>query len=158
MPQPSYRRKLDYTNDFNWTYELKADVYKCYVKARNDKSIGYMKRLKNLWDKMHPEYNFLSDKNLRDQASRIHKNNVVMDTEYREASTSVTKNDNLCTVTGNGNNYRNIDPNENIAPEEVIAENIPNEEQLQLVEKLKPSFNKNFEVTNNRTTSIYNKN
>ena len=107
---------------------------------------------------MHPEYNFLSDKNLRDQASRIHKNNVVMDTEYREASTSITRNDNLCTVTGNGNNYRNIDPNENIAPEEVIAENIPNEEQLQLVEKLKPSFNKNFEVTNNRTTSIYNKN
>ena len=81
MPQPSYRRKRDYTNDFNWTYELKADV-----KARNDKSIGYMKRLKNLWDKMHPEYDFLSDKNLRDQASRIHKNNVVIDTEYREAS------------------------------------------------------------------------
>ena len=56
------------------------------IKARNDKSIGYMKRLKNLWYKMHPEYNFLSDKNLRDQASRIHKNNVVMDTEYRQAS------------------------------------------------------------------------
>ena len=73
-----------------------------------------------------------------------------MDTEYREASTSISRNDNLCTVTGNGNNYRNIDPNENIAPEEVIAENIPNEnlndEQLQLVEKLKPSFNKNFET------------
>ena len=109
-----------------------------------------MTRIKILWDKMHPEYNFLSDKNLGDQASRIHKNNVVMDTEYREASTSITRNDNLCTVTGNGNNYRNIDPNENIAPEEVIAENIPNEnlndEQLQLVEKLKPSFNKNFET------------
>ena len=73
-----------------------------------------------------------------------------MDTEYREVSTSTTRNNNLCTVTGNGNNYRNIDPNENIAPEEVIAENIPNEnlndEQLQLVEKLKPSFNKNFET------------
>ena len=109
-----------------------------------------MKRLKNLWDKMHPEYNFLSDKNLRDQASRIHRNNVVMDTEYGEASTSITRNDNLCTVTGNGNNYRYIDPNENIAPEQVIAEKIPNEnlndEQLQLVEKLKPSFNKNFET------------
>ena len=62
MPQPSYRRKRDYTNDFNWTCELKADVYKCYVKARNVKSIGYMKRLKNLWDKIHLEYNFLSDK------------------------------------------------------------------------------------------------
>ena len=149
MPQPSYRRKLDYTNDFNWTYELKTDVYKCYVKARNDKTIGYMKRLKNLWDKIHPEYNFLSDKNLRDQAARIHKNNVVMDTEYHGAPTSITRNDNLCTVTGNGNNYRNIDPNEKITPEEVIAENIPNEnlndKQLQLVEMLKPSFNKNFE-------------
>ena len=109
-----------------------------------------MTRIKILWDEMHPEYNFLSDKNLGDQASRIHKNNVVMDTEYREASTSITRNDNLCTVTGNGNNYRNIDPNENIAPEEVIAENITNEnlndEQLQLVEKLKPSLNKNFET------------
>ena len=109
-----------------------------------------MKRLKNLWDKMHPEYNFFSDKNLSDQASRIHKNNVVMDTEYRETSTSVTRNDNLCTVTSNGKNYRNIRPNENIAPEEVTAENIPNENlndgQLQLVEKLKPSFNKNFET------------
>ena len=135
MPQPSYRRKLDYTNDFKWTYELKTDVYKCYVKARNDKSIGYMTRIKILWDEIHPEYNFLSDKNLGDQASRIHKNNVVMDTEYREASTSITRNDNLCTITGNRNNYRNIDPTENIAPEEVIDENIPNEnlneEQLQ---------------------------
>ena len=65
-----------------------------------------MKRLKNLWDKMHPEYNFFSDKNLSDQASRIHKNNVVMDTEYRETSTSVTRNDNLCTVTSNGKNYQ----------------------------------------------------
>ena len=73
-----------------------------------------------------------------------------MDTEYRETSTSVTRNDNLCTVTSNGKNYRNIRPNENIAPEEVTAENIPNENlndgQLQLVEKLKPSFNKNFET------------
>ena len=37
-----------------------------------------------------------------------------------------------------------IVPNKNIIPDEVIAENIPNEnlnyEQLQLVEKLKPSL------------------
>ena len=72
MPQPSYRRNRDYTNDFNWTYELKTDVHRCYVEARNDKSIGYMKRLKNLRIKMHPEYNFLSNKNLRDLASRVH--------------------------------------------------------------------------------------
>ena len=150
MPQPSYCRNRDYTNDFNWTYELKTDVYRCYIEARNDKSNGYMKRLKNLWDKMHPEYNFLSEKNLRDKASRVHKNNVVIDTEYRETSTSITRNDNRCIDTDNGNNYGNIVPNENIVPDEVIAENIPNEnlndEQLQLVEKLKPSFNSNFET------------
>ena len=79
-----------------------------------------------------------------------------MDIEYREASTFITRNDNLCTVTGNGNHYRNIGANENIAPEEVSAENIPNENlndgQLQLVEKLKPSFNKNFETFKLQTT------
>ena len=104
---------------------------------------------------MYPEFNFLSDKNIRDQASRIHRNNVVMDTEYREASTYITRNDNLCTVTGNGNKYRNTDPNETIAPEEVIAENIPNEnlndEQLQIVYSLKPSLDRNFETFKLRT-------
>ena len=73
-----------------------------------------------------------------------------MDTEYRETSTSISRNYNRCTVTDNGYNYGNIVPNENIVPDEVIAENIPNEnlnyEQLQLVEKLKPSFNYNFEI------------
>ena len=73
-----------------------------------------------------------------------------MDTEYRETSTSITRNDNHCTVTDNGNNYGNIVPNGNIVPDEVIAENIPNEnlneEQLQLAEKLKPSFNSNSET------------
>ena len=58
MPQPRYCRNRDYTSDLNWTYKLKADVYKCYVEACNDKSIGYMKRLKNLWDKLHPKYIF----------------------------------------------------------------------------------------------------
>ena len=99
---------------------------------------------------MHPEYNFLSDKNLRDQTSRVDKDNVVMDTEYRETSTFITRNDNRCTVTDTGYNYGNIAPNENIVPDKVIAENIPNEplnyEQLQLVKNLKPSLGNNFET------------
>ena len=41
-----------------------------------------MKRPKEKWDEIHPEYSFRSDKNLRDQASRIEKNKDVMDTEY----------------------------------------------------------------------------
>ena len=36
-----------------------------------------MKRLKKYWDELHPEFNFLGDKNLRDQASLIEKNMVV---------------------------------------------------------------------------------
>ena len=41
-----------------------------------------MKRLKEKWNEIHPEYSFLTDKNLRDQASRIEKNKDIMDTEY----------------------------------------------------------------------------
>ena len=70
-PKPSYRRNRDYTKQFDWTYDLKRDVYNCYLRAEEISKIGYMKRLKNYWDKLHSEFNFLSDKNLRDQASRI---------------------------------------------------------------------------------------
>ena len=39
--------------------------------------------MKNYWDEIHPEYSFLTSKLLRDQASRVVKNKVVMATEYR---------------------------------------------------------------------------
>ena len=42
-----------------------------------------MTRMKNYWDEIHPEYSFLTSKLLRDQASRVVKNKVVMATEYR---------------------------------------------------------------------------
>ena len=38
--------------------------------------------MKQKWDEIYPEYSFLTDKNLRDQASRTEKNKDVMDTEY----------------------------------------------------------------------------
>ena len=40
---------------------------------------------------MHPEYNFLSHKKYRDQVSRVHKSNVVIETEYSETSASINK-------------------------------------------------------------------
>ena len=43
---------------------------------------NYIERIKEKWDEIHPEYSFLNDKTLRDQASRIEKNKDVMDTEY----------------------------------------------------------------------------
>ena len=41
-----------------------------------------MERMKEKWDEIYPEYSFLTDKNLRDQASRTEKNKDVIDTEY----------------------------------------------------------------------------
>ena len=81
-PKPSYRRNRDYSTYYNWTHDLKHDVYHCYLTAKEDPRIGYMKSLKKKWDEIHPESSFLTDKNLRDQASHIEKNKDVMDTEY----------------------------------------------------------------------------
>ena len=51
-----------------------------------------MKRLKKQWDELDPEFNFQSHKNLRDEASRIQKNEVVMTTEYETVTTSIVEN------------------------------------------------------------------
>ena len=43
------------------------------MKAKSDPKIGYMNRMKKLWDEIHPELTFFSVENLRDQASRVKK-------------------------------------------------------------------------------------
>ena len=72
-PKPSYKQNQDYSKQFDSTYDLKKGIYNCYLKAKEDPKIGYMKRLKKYWDELHPEFNFRSDKNLRDQASVYRK-------------------------------------------------------------------------------------
>ena len=69
----SYRRKRDYTKQFDWTYELNNDLYKCYLRTKENKSLGYMTRMKNYWDEIYQEYSFLTSKLLRDQASKVVK-------------------------------------------------------------------------------------
>ena len=54
-PKPSYRRNCDYSTHFNWTYDLKRDVYQCYLTTKANPRIGYMKRLKEIWDEIRPE-------------------------------------------------------------------------------------------------------
>ena len=93
MPRkPCYRRNRDYSKQFDWTYDLKKDLYNCYLKTKEDPKIGYMKRLKKYWNELYPEFNFLSDKNLRDQASRIEKNKVAMATENETVTTNIVEN------------------------------------------------------------------
>ena len=75
-----YSTKRDYTKQFVWTYELNNDLYKCYLRTKENKSLGYMTRMKHYWDEIRPEYSFLTSKLLRNQASRVVKNKVVMAT------------------------------------------------------------------------------
>ena len=72
------------------------------MKAKSDPKIGYVNRMKNLWDQIHSELAFFSVKHLRDQASRVEKNRVVMETEYR-----IDKNQN------NSNNFKSDSTEEN---------------------------------------------
>ena len=99
----SYRRNRNYKNQSKWTYELNEDLYKCHLKAKSDPNIGYMNRMKNLWYEIHPELSFFSAKNLRDQASRVEKIKVVMETEYR-----IDKNHNNNNVVSNDSTVVNF--------------------------------------------------
>ena len=52
-----------------WTYELNQDLYKCYKEADRD-TLGYMARMKGLWDERHPTLPEVSSKYLRTQVTR----------------------------------------------------------------------------------------
>ena len=41
----SYRQKCNYSQHFEWSYELNCEVYKCYRKARENHKIGLRKAL-----------------------------------------------------------------------------------------------------------------
>ena len=66
----------------DWTYDLNCDLYNCYTKAKENPAIGYMKRMIQNCDIIHPEFSHLSDTNLRDQASSIIKTKIVMETKF----------------------------------------------------------------------------
>ena len=150
-PKPSYRRNRDYSTHFNWTYDLKRDVYQCYLTAKEDPRIRYMKRMKEKWDEIHPEYSFLTDKNLRDQALRIEKNKDVMDTEYvhNRSNNSSQVNEptdyrNSCFETANNSN--------NVSYEE----SQPHLEPLTITQQecfqtMKPLFERNYETMNRQS-------
>ena len=78
------------------------------MKAKSDPKIGYVNRMKKLWDEIHPELTFFPAKNLRDQGSREEKNRVVMETEYR-----IDENQN----NSNGVNTNTTEENFDLRPE-----------------------------------------
>ena len=153
----SYRRNRDYIKSFAWTYEY---PYKCYVKAKEDPKIGYMNRLNEYWDKIHPEVNCFSSKNLRDHISSIIKRNVIKETSFNiesrtnETNTEMnnyndntTNADNNCSAASNKNNrdndISNRDNRENIKRD---VYQIP-DEVTHLKDLLRDTFIKNYKET-----------
>ena len=88
--------------------------------------------MKNYWDEIHPEYCFLTSKLLRDQASSVVKNKVVlMATEYRNEQD------------------RNIVP---LQENEILVEQHPQKDNMN--KDLIDNTNVNVESNNNEITEI----
>ena len=142
----SYRRDRDYTTAFEWTYELNRDVYSCYEKARADPAIGYMKRMKKLWDEMHPELSSFNDKQLRQQATFVEKKGLL--TTTRQGSNTVAERAEI---------VLEAVPDAPESPENVCTENASTEQNadvnidLNLVEEIKTKFTHFVSVYENKT-------
>ena len=122
----SYQRNRDYSKNLDWTYELKSDVYECYKRAKCDPTIGYMKRLKLYWDELHPEYNHLNEKQLRQQTTFVEKKKLVLDSNL-ETGIREEWAENLIDQV-NQNNIENSTENSQNIPdvENIIDENLFN--------------------------------
>ena len=106
-----------------------------------------MKRLKSYCDELHPGFAFLSDKNLRDVASRIALNKVVIDTELDNTISIATETDLVNNEVVEGVN----------CPVNIVSDQATNKitvqhvttlstTQEELFEVLRPIFERNYEI------------
>ena len=110
-----------------------------------------MKRMKEKWDVILPEYSFLTDKNLRDQASCIEKNKDVMDTEYvhirsnnRSQVNEPTDYRNSCFETANNSNSGSYEESKpNLEPLTIT--------QQECFQTIKLLFERNYETINRQS-------
>ena len=84
----SLRRNRDYMSHFVWTYEVNCDVYQCYTKARENPKISYMKRMKQYWNNLHPEFTNFNEKQLREQATFVESKGLILETNLQPATTN----------------------------------------------------------------------
>ena len=73
----SYCRNCNYYQHFEWTYKLNYDVDKCYLNARNNPKIDYMKRMKEEWDTLRPELSHFNQ--LQQQATFVVSKGIILD-------------------------------------------------------------------------------
>ena len=122
MPgKSSYRRSRDYSKQFDWTYNLKKDVYNCYLK-----------------DRVHEKIK----KILGWTSFRTEKNKIVLATECETVTTNIFEN-----VTLNEDNClenNNITNNDDSSIDQSFLSLNPSQEVL--LEILRPTFQHNCET------------
>ena len=74
-----------------WTYELNQDLYKCYKEADRD-TLGYMERMKGLWDERHPTLSEVSSKYLRTQLTQIISKKLIREMQGDDHQNSASSN------------------------------------------------------------------
>ena len=80
----SYRRpNRNYSTHVDWTYELNKDIYRIYLEIKPSER-GYMKRLKEMWDKEHLQLSHMTAKHLAVQVDRVIKKKLIRETGYIE--------------------------------------------------------------------------
>ena len=74
--------------------ELNKDLCNCYTKARENPKKGYMKRMKVLWDDLHPELSYFNGKYLRQQSTYITQRGYILETrtENDQETTVIAEN------------------------------------------------------------------
>ena len=74
-----------------WTYDLNQDLYRCYKEADRD-TLGYMARMKGLWDERHPTLPEVSSKYFRTQVTRIISKKLIRETQGDDHQNSASSN------------------------------------------------------------------
>ena len=60
---------------------MNKDLYNSYSKAKENPKKGYMKRMKVLWDDLHPELSYFNGKYLRQQSTYITQWGYILETQ-----------------------------------------------------------------------------
>ena len=148
-----------------WIYELNQDLYKGYKEAYRD-TLGYMARMKGLWDERHPTLPEVSSKYLRTQVTWIVSKKLIRETQGDDHQNSASSNGPQQEVNQPSGNEREsfggedptelestIEPSTSTPAEEENPEqlnnielDIPEEIQCELEEKWNENFRKYSET------------
>lgn len=140
----SYRRSRNYREKFQWTFELNQNLYQFYKMAREDPSIGYMKRIKSSWDVKYPNYSHFSAKQLRQQATFIEKrynslprninNKYTVNSPVKSTFEKTERNLNH---NQNKNTNTNVNNNTEIGPTPLRGQALATSEHIEMSEEYK---------------------